>query len=354
MRRPKASLLALHALVALLVSAGAFGAEGFERALALVSEKRYAQAREALDPLLAREPDHYRARLLDGILLTRAGRLDEAEGVFEALRRDHPDTSEPHINLAVLHALRDRLDDAQTILLAEVERRPDEVAYANLGDVYTRLARRAYRRAREFELIRASSRGASPDVAASAGAPDQPARTEPPPRDGAADDSPRQVAEVASEANSFCTSAAGFENRSAVAEAALWLQSHGAEVLEVRHEKRQVAGSYRVYLPPLASRKAAEAKLGELRARGLRDVLIIGTGALANGISLGKYRKVENVHRRIAALGRIGYRVRSRAEDLTIVEEYVVRARTDGAPADLNAAWAKRFPARSMRSVDCG
>ena len=53
---------------------------------------------------------------------------------------------EAHNNLAVLYARVGRLDDAREALVAALELRPDAVVYANLGDVYMKLAERAYQR----------------------------------------------------------------------------------------------------------------------------------------------------------------------------------------------------------------
>ena len=362
MRRLKKALFAFCTLAALVTATAAQCEESFERALALASEKRYSEARDVLGPLLEREPGHSRARLLNGILHARAGHLSDAVEVFEALRRDHPDMSEPYNNLAVLYALQDRLDDARTTLLAVLERQPDAVMYANLGDVYTKLAHRAYEQARKLE----PGGGAPPQPApgtgfalpqtpgASLGTEPEESATRPRGLEEAPDDARTAVSEATSMHSSFCTHAEGFETRRTVADAALWLQSYGAEVLEVRHEERRIAGSYRVFLPPLASREAAAAKLREIRARGVRDVAIIDDGTLANGISFGVYRNADNMHRRVAALVRAEYPVRSMSEDVKIVEDFAIRARADGAPAALDAAWTSRFPGRSIRIVDCG
>ena len=383
MRRMKKALCVFGALAALLSPAAVHCDDAFERALALTTEKRYSEARDFLDPLLEREPGHSRARLLDGVLRARAGQLGAAIEVFEALRRDHPDMSEPYNNLAVIYAVQGRLEDARTTLLEVLERRPDAVVYANLGDVYTKLARLAYKRARELDPVgRATARpatgsafalpfppddslgtelqqpatGSMGDVAglgeATAAQPDSMrARRD---LDGGSRDARPAVAGTRSKSASFCAHAGGFEDRRAVADAALWLQARGAEVLEVRHEERQVVGSYRVYLPPLASREAAAEKLREIRDRGVRDVALIGDGALENGISFGIFSNADNLHRRVAALDRIGYAVRSVPEDVRIVEDYVIRARSGGAPAALDAAWTSRFPGASIQFVECG
>ena len=392
----KKVLFAFGTLAAILSTAAALGDEAFEQALSLASEKRYAEAREVLDPLLAREPGHPRARLLHGMLRARAGRVSEAIDIFEALRRDHPDMSEPYNNLAVLYAVDGRLDEARTTLLAALERRPDAVAYANLGDVYTKLARRAYRHARELD----PAGHAWPDDAGDAtfplaGTPAAPPELPPPPRVELSDvatppvaaessrpaaagtvSEPLTVAEesgesgteqlesgaaaaafasaAASTPDEFCARAGGFDGRRAVAEAALWLRSYGAEIVEVRHEKRKTASSYRVYLPPFPSREAAAVAVREIRERGVSDVAIVKDGDLANGISFGFYAEADNMHRRVAALGRLGYSVRSRAEDVDAIGEYAIKTRAGGAPVDLATAWKSQFPDYSLDLVDCG
>ena len=382
------ALLAFGALAASLSPAAVLGDDAFEHALSLASEKRYAEAREVLDPLLEREPGNPRARLLHGILRARAGRVSEAIDIFEALRRDHPEMSEPYNNLAVLYAVEGRLDHARTTLLAALERGPDAVVYANLGDVYTKLARRAYRQARDLDpggtlseqemdttFALAESPAPSTQVHEAATAPRKAAPASmaaaTKPLDIAAD--PRSsilggtqvpvtisvrglssAAEAASTPDAFCVHAGGFDGRRAVADAALWLRSRGAEIIEVRHEEQEIAGSYRVYLPPFPTRGEAAAKLREIRERGVRDVAIIQDGDLANGISFGIYGEADNVHRRVAALGQLGYSVRSAAEDVETVEEYVIRARAEGAAAGLDAAWTSRFPGSSLRIADCG
>ena len=452
LRRMKTLLIAFAALAGLLASVAAHSEDAFERARTLAIEKRYSEAREVLDPLLERLPGHPRARLLHGVLRAREGRLAEAIDVFEALRRDHPDMVEPYNNLAVLYATEGRLDDAREILLATAARRPDAVIYANLADVYVKLARRALERARELDtgggarraldtsvvlpatVGMGSAQTGTPDTrtaerttamvppgAASVGSPDldpassgsgttvpaagrtagEPAPAAPPRREVAAqspdaapaspdtgttaaaavgqppgqplalslelppDTEPRDsgeaaagmvaaAARTASTPDVFCTHTGGFQGRRAVAEAALWLQSYGAEVVEVRHEEHRIAGSYRVYLPPFENRDEAVAKLGEIRARGVRDVAVIGDGELANGISFGVFRDADNMHRRVAELDRLGYAVRSQADGVESVEEYVIKARTGGTPDALDAAWALQFPEHSIRLVDCG
>ena len=394
------------------------GEDVFERALSLAAEERHSEAREVLDPLLRQDPDHTRARVLDGVLRAREGRVDHAMEIFETLRRERPDMSEPYNNLAVLYTVEGRLDDARRILRESLERRPDAVTYANLGEVYAKLANEANERARELDagIVASLNREATPASANSEASADaaqtgprevdtesgrsveepQPAAPEPEfiarrrpdstaqPQNGApepgnpvATPSPtaagarapdtrtgsargaaaETIAAASKEVSApdaFCAHAGGFQGRRAVADAARWLQSFGAEVIEVRREERRIAGSYWVYLPPFESFQQADAKLREFRDRGLRDVAVILDGDLANGISFGIYNNVDNMRRRVVALEELGHPVRSRAADEEAVEEYVIRARAGGSPATLDIAWTSRFPERSIRVVDCG
>ena len=394
------------------------GEDAFERALLLAAAERDSEAREVLDPLLQRNPDHARARVLHGVLRAREGRVGDAIEIFETLRRDAPDMSEPYNNLAVLYTVEGRLDDARKILLESLERRPDAVTYANLGEVYAKLANDANERARELDagVVASPSREATP-VSASSQATTGPAQTEPregdarpgrlvaePHRAVAEPDTPARKrpdstaqaqsaapepgdtvtassviaaharapgtqAESAREATTetsaaaskqastpgaFCADAGGFRDRRAVADAARWLQSFGAEVIEVRREERRIADSYRVYLPPFESREQAEAKLREIRARGVLDVAVIVDGDLVNGISFGIYKNVDNANRRVAALEELGQSVRSRAADEEVVGVYVIKARAGGSPGTLDIAWTSQFPGQSIRVVDCG
>ena len=390
----KAAFCAVAALAA-FVSFGAQSQEDpFEQALSLAAQKRYAEAWEVLGPMLEREPGHARGRVLHGVLRAHEGRVGEAIEIFEMLRREHPEMSEPYNNLAVLYALEGRLEAAREALLATLERHPDPIAYANLGDVYTKLARRAYERARELEkegdgtdnLDTAFAMPPPPTVPSEdVGAVVGPVTEMPVEEAGAASTMPSATQKAATasrrvtgagqasvesrtgaptgtassgagiaKGSAFCARAVGFAGRRAVAEAALWLQSYGAEVLEVGHQHRPTGGTYRVYLPPFATPKDAEATVREIRDGGVRDVAVIRAGALENGVSFGVYREEANMRKRVKALERLGYSVRSQAEGRERADGYMIKARAGGAVAAFEAAWTSRFPERPLRFVDCG
>ena len=151
----------------------------------------------------------------------------------------------------------------------------------------------------------------------------------------------------------MCLRAGGFENRGDLSGAQEWLESRGAEVVELRREKHREVRSHQVYLPPLEDRAKAVARLREIRAHGVDDVAVIPEGPLANAISLGIFAVEANRNRRVAALERLGYRPLSRGRE-ALVHRFYLESRTAEDPQDIRTAWAERFPERSLEPVDCG
>ena len=366
-KRGRRALIAFAMAATALWAAASHANDPVDRALSLVSQKKYTEARALLEPLLRREPNAPRVRLLNGILLAREGKSREAAAIFERLRRERPDMFEPYNNLAVLYAEQGRLDEAREVLLAALERRPDPVAYANLGDVYMRLADRAYSRARDVRGgLGAAMRDSSSGRPVASAVP-EPAAPEPPPaprskpeaptaaKDGPlaliADPAPSGSAQAETQGGA-CVLAGKFDDRKVLAAAVEWIQSRGAEVIDLRDEKASVVRSYRVYLPALPSAAAAAETLRELRVRGIRDVAVMRKGASANRISLGVFKSRSNADRRMAELGKLGYSPRSAPISKTL-DAYAVRARAAGAPAELVAAWKAKFPGQPIEAVDC-
>ena len=277
----KTGVFVLCLLAAVRSAAASSFDESLERAIALAAEERHAEAREALDPLLDRDSAHPRARWLDGILRAHEGRVSEAIEVLERLRRDHPEMAESWNALSVLHAAEGRFDEARESLLAALERRPSARGRPNLGDLYAKLARRARKlaAAASADARPESSEGPSIPLSRSAGNGSAPRPSDARPANASPSDT-----------RALCLRSGGIEDRRVLAGVEEWLESHGAEVLEVRRERKREVGSHQVYLPPLADRETAAARVREYRARGVRDVEVIESGPLANGISFGPVR----------------------------------------------------------------
>lgn len=83
----------------------------------------------------------------------------------------------------------------------------------------------------------------------------------------------------------------------------------GALTVRTREEAAE-ARAYDVFLPPEADRAAAQAVAQRLGAAGFDDFLVIGSGALANGIALGRYRSRDGAQDRQAKLQAAGFAAR--------------------------------------------
>ena len=358
--------LAFAMLAAMAPWSGALADDPIADALSLVEQERYPEASEILEPMLRQEPDSADVRLIHGVLQARQGNLAEAVAIFEGLRDDNPAMFEAHNNLAVLYARVGRLDDAREVLVAALELRSDAVVYANLGDVYMKLAERAYQQAHALrdqglpapEGSGQASEGTEPaqttDETLAAAAP---AEAEP---DLAADVREPEDSQGTAESEpapepapgAVCVRVGWFTESAVAGEAAAWMRAAGAEAVGVRHEEQQVIRNYQVYLPPASSREAARAVAGALRDKGVDDIWIIDKGAQANGISLGVYRSKGNMTRRVAEMETLGYSVAITANTKTVTE-YAVEARTDDAISALEDAWNAGFPDYAIRRMDC-
>lgn len=107
-----------------------------------------AEAMQRLDKALADDPRDAELRFLKAVMLAESGRANEAAEIYVRLTQEFPELPEPWNNLAVLQAAQGRLDEARDALEAALRNDPGyAVAQENLGDIYVRLAARAYERA---------------------------------------------------------------------------------------------------------------------------------------------------------------------------------------------------------------
>jgi Flp pilus assembly protein TadD len=107
-----------------------------------------AQAMQRVDKAIADKPRDASMRFLRAVMLTELQRTPEAIDALNKLIEDFPDLPEPYNNLAVLLAAQGRIDSARELLETALRHDPSYVvAHENLGDVFVRLALRAFERA---------------------------------------------------------------------------------------------------------------------------------------------------------------------------------------------------------------
>ncbi len=110
------------------------------------------QAQQKAEAGLATQPNDAQLRFLKGVAQSQSNQPDAASATFTALTQEFPELPEPYNNLAVLEAAAGRLDAARAALETAVRLSPGyATAQQNLGDVYARLAGRAWSRALELD-----------------------------------------------------------------------------------------------------------------------------------------------------------------------------------------------------------
>ena len=130
----------------------AAAATALEQARRLFAEGKRNDALSVVDRALERSPRDAALRFTRGVMLSEAGRVDDALQVFIGLTQDFPELPEPHNNLATLYAARGELDKARVALEDAVRALPSyALAHENLGDVYLRMAQRAWARAADLD-----------------------------------------------------------------------------------------------------------------------------------------------------------------------------------------------------------
>ena len=87
----------------------------------------------------------------------------------------------------------------------------------------------------------------------------------------------------------------------------------------ISEKKVEVIANYWTFIPPAANKPAADRKLAELKAQGVKDLLLIDSGPQRYAISLGVFRSEERAQARLAELeaqGVNGAQVAARAQSV--------------------------------------
>ena len=124
----------------------------------------------------------------------------------------------------------------------------------------------------------------------------------PPPESDAAEVAPPEAPPAAA---SVCASFGPYADEALANRARIALPA-GAQA-SLRRVGGARARGYNVSMPPLADRDAAQAMAARLRAAGFNDLIVLGEGANANGIALGRFGSEENARRHQAALQARGF-----------------------------------------------
>jgi tetratricopeptide (TPR) repeat protein len=137
--------------------APADSANAHAEALKIYRSGERSRALARVDKGLATDPKDTQLRFLRGVLLTELGRHEDAITLFRQMTQDFPELPEPYNNLAVLQAGGGDLDAARETLEMSNRVLPSYgLAHENLGDIYLRLAQRAWEHAEFLNPAQAS------------------------------------------------------------------------------------------------------------------------------------------------------------------------------------------------------
>ncbi|MBX9400200.1 SPOR domain-containing protein [Lysobacter sp. BMK333-48F3] len=156
-------------------------------------------------------------------------------------------------------------------------------------------------------------------------------------------------AALAAQAPAQCYSLGPFADAAAADAARTKLQPLAQKLVTRSQGAATAARGWRVYLPPAASRDAAQATAQRIRAAGFDDLFVMGEGADANGIALGRFRNEDSARKRAASLSQAGFPAQVQALGETSAATWIdVAATAADGDALRRAAGAQRW-----RSLSC-
>jgi tetratricopeptide repeat protein len=125
----------------------------------LINEGQYKGALKLTEDQLSRNASDIKLQFMKGLILTRLDRYADAENVFIQLTKENPDLPEPFNNLAVVYAAQGKYSEASEALKSAINTHPTyATAHENLGDIYAKMASRAYNQALELDTSNSTAR----------------------------------------------------------------------------------------------------------------------------------------------------------------------------------------------------
>ncbi|MBU3543078.1 tetratricopeptide repeat protein [Polynucleobacter sp. MWH-Loch1C5] len=124
-----------------------------------IADKKLDLAQSLIAKELTANPRNVQLRFLSSRIQLEEGQIDAAQKTLIELTQQFPELPEPYNNLAAIYAHKGQLEEAKEYLELALKVQPSfPTALENLGDVYTRLAARAYGRAVQLDKRQVDSR----------------------------------------------------------------------------------------------------------------------------------------------------------------------------------------------------
>lgn len=146
-------------LVSLLFSTSVIAETTYGDIQLLIKQAQYKEALKLTEDQLSRNEADIKLQFMKGLILTRMERYNEAEKVFIQLTKENPELPEPYNNLAVVYAAQGKYTQAEEALKDAINTHPSyATAHENLGDIYAKMASRAYNQALELDTSNQTAR----------------------------------------------------------------------------------------------------------------------------------------------------------------------------------------------------
>jgi tetratricopeptide (TPR) repeat protein len=146
-------------LGSILCLSSAFAKTSYGDIQLLIKQGQYKEALKLTEDQLSQNKSDIKLQFMKGLVLTRLDRYSDAEKVFIQLTKENPDLPEPFNNLAVVYAAQGKYSQAEEALKGAINTHPSyATAHENLGDIYAKMASRAYNQALELDTSNKTAR----------------------------------------------------------------------------------------------------------------------------------------------------------------------------------------------------
>jgi cell division septation protein DedD len=145
-----------------------------------------------------------------------------------------------------------------------------------------------------------------------------------------------------------CFSAGPFADTAAM-DAARAALAPMASRLRSREIRENGGRGWRVYLPAAADRATADASAQRLRAAGFTDLVVVGDGAEANSVALGRFSTEARARAHAAALNAAGFAARAEALGESRSRYWLDLVAGPG----FDQTQARRAAGMAVRATDC-
>jgi hypothetical protein len=122
----------------------------------------------------------------------------------------------------------------------------------------------------------------------------------------------------------------------------------------VTQKKVEVIANYWVFLPPAANKAAADKRIDELKAQGIKDAFVIDSGPQRFAISLGVFRSEDAAKTWLATLQGQGLKTATAGQRVQAVQQVALVVRDPPAPAVLRLKELQNeFPGSELKIGSC-